>query len=187
MIEIIPCGPLAKKYPSIKIAAHSAADAIEGWSQQVSGGHRMKDIVEAVDFDTEEKLRAPTEVSQVKLYPTMFGGGGKFLGIIIGAVQVVAGIILLANPATAMLGMALIVSGATMMAMGVINLFMPSPSISKEEDPEASKYIGNGRNTTAIGTVIGIGAGRMLIGGQFMSVQVNSLDMVYGSFPATPT
>ena len=59
-------------------------------------------------------------------------------------------------------------------------------SISKTKDPDPSKYIGTGKNTTAIGTPIGFGGGRMRIGGQFLSVQVNAVDIVYGTFPVTP-
>lgn len=181
LIEVIPSGPLASRFPKMKIAADTAAEAIEGWSRQASSS-RIDTIMEAVGFETEDKLRAPTEVRKIYLYPAMFGGGGKFGQILLGAVLVVAGVVI-GGP----VGTALIVSGITTAVMGVFSLFMKAPSLSKEEDPEASKYIGTGRNTTAIGTIIGMGGGRMLAGGQFLSLQVNSSDLVYGSFPATPT
>jgi predicted phage tail protein len=185
LIKIVLHGPLTKRFEELEVYASTAAEALEGWSRQV-GMDRLplheRPVVHVIDFETEELLRAPTEATTLHLIPAMFGGGGGFGKIIIGAVQIVAGAFI-GGP----IGAALIVSGVTTALMGVVELFMKQPSVSKEEDPEASKYLGTGKNTTAIGTLIGMGGGRMMIGGQILSLQVNSSDLVHGSFPVTPT
>ena len=85
------------------------------------------------------------------------------------------------------LGIGMISAGVGMVLGGVMQLFMKSPTSSKEDDPEASKYIGAGNNTTAIGTPMPIGGGRMLIGGHYLSLQVNSSELAMGSFPEQPS
>jgi predicted phage tail protein len=186
LIKVIPCGSLADKYPVMEIGAATAAEAIEGWSKQICPNGMIPELIEVLDFESEHQLKNRTEVTEIKLYPAMYGAGGmaKFMGIIIGAAMIAAA--LLIPGLNAVVVTSLIVSGATAMAMGVINLFLPAPSLSKEEDPEASKYVGSGRNTTKIGTPIPIAGGRMLAGGHFMSVQVNATELVYGRMPDTP-
>lgn len=180
LIEVVPSGPLARFYPSLVIGASSVAEAIEGWSRQVS--HRViKTVMEVPGFATEEKLREKTEVTRIELWPAMFGGSG-FGRILLGAAMI--GLSFLPGIGQA-LQTALILGGIGNVVGGVMSLFMKAPSISKEEDPEASKYIGGGQNTTAIGTPIPIAGGRILIGGHTMSLQVNSNELVYGTFPST--
>jgi len=66
-----------------------------------------------------------------------------------------------------------------------MSMFMKAPSVSASDDPDPSKYLGSKGNTTAIGTLIPKGYGRFPVSGQYMSLQVNSQDMVFGSFPAS--
>lgn len=195
LIKVIPCGSLADKYPAMEIGATSAFEAIEGWSRQVCPVGRMPELMEALGFETEALLRGPTDKTEIHIYPAMYGGGGamKFIGIIIGAAMMVGAVVFTAGGAAAILAgtanmfaTSIFIGGAMMMVMGVINLFMPQPSLSKEADPEASKYIGSGQNTTKIGTHIPMGGGRMLVGGHYLSVQVNAQELVYGKFPDTP-
>jgi predicted phage tail protein len=109
----------------------------------------------------------------------------KFIGIIIGAAMVVAGILLLpTNPA---LGWSLIASGATMILAGVVQLFMKAPTVSKANDPPASKFLGVNKNTTDIGTPIILAWGRVPIAGHWLSIQADSNKLVLGVFPETPT
>jgi predicted phage tail protein len=184
LIKVIPHGVYADLYPSLEIGASTAAEAIEGWSRQV--GIKLSDerIAEVVGFDSDEKLMAPTEVTELHVVPALIGGGGGFGKILVGTLMIVGSIFLI--PISPALGMALMTAGISMVIGGVMQLFMKSPSLSKEDDPDASKYIGSGRMTTAIGTLIPIGGGRMLIGGQYLSLQVNSNELVIGQFPATP-
>lgn len=187
-IKIIPHGHLRQLYQSFEIVADTAADALEGWARQVGLSEvpfEKRPIVNVVDFEDEAKLRAPTTVTELHLVPAMFGGGGV-ARILIGGVMIVAGVLLTPVIGPVNAG-ALISAGIGMVIGGVMSLFMKSPKVEKTEEPEASKYIGTGENSTQIGTPIGFGGGRMRIGGHFLSVQVNSSEMVHGTYPATPT
>lgn len=187
LIKIVLHGILKDKFASFEIAASTAAEAIEGWSRQVGMDQipmQQRPVMQALGFDTDVKLHAKTDVTELHLAPAMFGGGGVGK-IILGAALIVGGVLLI--PVSPILATAMISAGIGMTLGGVMELFMKAPSLSKEEDPEASKYIGSGKNSVAIGTTMGMGGGRMLIGGQFLSLQVNSSDLAYGTFPANPT
>jgi predicted phage tail protein len=181
LIKLIPHGILKDRHESFAVAASTAAEAIEGWSRQVGCDKTM--LLQAVGFDTEEKLKAKTDVTEIHIMPAMFGGGGAFGKILIGAALIALSFIPGIGQAVQI---ALLSAGIGMALGGVMQLFMKQPTVSKSSDPPASKYLGSGKNSTAIGTPIGFGGGRMMVGGQFLSLQVNSSDMVYGEFPATP-
>ena len=140
--------------------------------------------MQAVGFDTKEKLNEKTDIAELHLVPAMFGGGGSFGRILIGAALIAASFIPGIGQAVQI---ALLSAGIGMAVGGVMDMFMKQPTVSKSNDPPASKYLGSGQNTTAIGTIIGMGGGRMLVGGQFMSIQVDSSELVYGTFPTTIT
>lgn len=167
---------------SHEFKVNTVADAIEGFSRQAEGLSRDL-VVEAVGFDTEEKLRAVGSPTEVHLLPAMFGGGGKFGKIIMGALTIAVSFIPGIGPA---LAVSLQISGGLMIASGVVNLFMKAPSISKSNDPPASKYLGVNKNTTAIGTPITSAWGRIKLGGHFLSLQVDSNNLVHGVWPETP-
>lgn len=187
--RIVLHGVLKDRYPEMEIAAESAAEAIEGWSRQCGIDQEPLDkrvIIEALDFDTPEKLVEKTDAVDIHLFPSLFGGGavGK---ILIGAALIGLSFIPgLGQIGQVALSSVLFSAGASLVLGGIMQLFLKAPKIDKSEDPEASKYIGNGVNSTAMGTIIGLGGGRMLIGGHWLSLQVNSNDMIYGSFPTSP-
>lgn len=185
LIKVIPHGAYAKLFPAISIGATTAAEAIEGWSRQV--GMKLADnrVMEAVGFDTVQSLYSPTTVTELHLLPAMSGGGG-FFKIVIGAALIVGGIFVSAIPGLQALGIGMISAGIGLVIGGIMQLFMKSPK-ADDDGPEASKYIGAGQNTTAIGTPIPFGGGRMLIGGHYLSLQVNSSELVMGSFPEQPS
>lgn len=176
-------GALRKKYgDSFVMQSNSAADAIEGLSRQLPDW--PKDLhLDVPGFETEELLRGETDVKEIHLVPTMFGGGGKFTSIILGAALVVAGILALPGP----WGIPLIIAGGTMMATGVIQLFMKAPSVSKSNDPAASKYLGLNKNTADIGTYIPLAYGRIKLYGHWVSLQSDADKLVHGIFPTTTT
>lgn len=159
--------------------ASTVAEAVEGYSRQVDWPSDMP--VEIVGFNTPEKLRDYAE--EVHIMPAMRGGGGKFGSIILGTVLVVAGIILLPSP----FGVPLIVSGGLMIVQGVIGLFMKAPKMKGVDDPEASKYLPINRNTTAIGTPITMAWGRIDLAGHWLSLQSDSTNLSFGTFPASPS
>lgn len=177
-------GILRKLYgKNFVMQSTSAADAIEGLSRQLPDWPRELRI-EVPGFDTEATLRSETDAKEIHLVPSMFGGGAKFAGIILGAAMVVLGVILLATPFSAF-GIPLIISGGTMMAMGVIQLFMKAPSVSKSNDPEASKYLGINKNTADIGTFVTLAWGHIKLYGHWISLQSDADKLVHGVFPTT--
>jgi predicted phage tail protein len=181
LIKLVLHGVLKDRYQSFAVAASTPAEALEGWSRQV--GMDPTFLVQVVGHDTEESLKAKTELTELHLIPAMFGGGSAFGKILIGAALIALSFIPGIGQAVQI---ALLSAGIGMALGGVMQLFMKQPTVSKSSDPPASKYLGSGKNSTAIGTPIGFGGGRMMVGGQFLSLQVNSSDMVYGEFPATP-
>jgi len=185
LIEVIPCGPLARRFKPIKIMASTAGEAITGWSKQCGMADiplNQRPVLEVDRFPDAESLNRPTNVRKIRLYPKLVGGGavGK---IILGAALIAVAIW---NPGLgATLAGSLGGAGVGMVLGGVMQLFMKAPSADKSEDPDPSKYIGGGANTVKVGTPIGMGGGRIMVGGQIMSVQVNSSELVYGAFPNT--
>lgn len=185
-MKLILHGIFARDYgPSVTIEAGSVAEALEAWSRQVGFyDDRLtcdRPAARVIGFDSEEALRAPTDVGEVHVVPAMFGGGGKFTQIIIGAIMVVAGILL--SPAFPMVGTALIVAGVTTIIGGVLNLFVKAPTANKANDPAASLYLGAAGMTTAIGTPIGLCVGRVKRAGQAMSLDVTSNSLTFVTFP----
>jgi predicted phage tail protein len=181
--KIVLHGTLKDQYPEFEVDGDSVADALEGWSRQC-GIEGERPVIEVVGYRTKEQLYAHTNDNEIHLIPAMSGGSGT-MKIIIGALMIVAAVVLLPYIGPS-LSAALGGAGLSMIIGGVMQLFMKSPTTDGSNDPEPSKYLGAGTNTTKIGTLIPKGYGRFLIGGQYMSVQVNALDMVFGSFPTTP-
>jgi len=165
--------------------ADSVAEAVEGYSrQQPSWPRDMR--ISIVGFDTEEKLLQGAD--EIHLMPSLFGGGGKFGTIILGAALIGAAF-LTAGAAGVLAGglsTSLLVSGGLMVLQGVMGLFMKSPKVGKNEDPEASKYLGINKNTTAVGTPITMAWGRIDIQPHWLSLQSDSTNISYGVFPANP-
>lgn len=191
MIKIVLHGYLKDDYPEFSVAADTVAEAVEAWSIQTSMQNLpfgQKPLIEIVGFDTVEKLNAPTDVIEIHLVPSMSGGGGSFGKILLGAALVAVAVI---NPGIggmvlSSMGQSLFMSlGISLMLSGVMQLFMRTPKVDSEEGPEPSKILGAPSNTTEIGTLIPRGYGRCKVGGHYLSVQVNSQDLVYGRFPTT--
>lgn len=180
-MRLIFHGQLRELYgKGVEMFSDTVADALEGFFSQ-QPDHPRDMLVEAVGFDTEEKLFATTTQKEVHIIPAMYGGGGKFFNILIGAVLVVAGV-LISGP----LGIALIINGGLMILQGIVSLFMKAPTASKSEDPPASKYLGVNRNTTQHGTPIIFALGTIAIGGHWLSLQSDADKLTLTNFPANP-
>lgn len=171
-----------------EIQTDCVADAIEGLSRQLPNWPRDM-VIDVIDYDTEFLLTAQTDATEVHLVPRMYGGGGKWGSILIGAALI--GLSFLIPPAgIGLLGMTITNSmvfmmGAGLMLTGISQLFMKAPTVDKSSDPPPSKYLGVNKNTSAIGTLIPFGYGRHLVAGQWLSIQVNSNFLVTTRFPAT--
>lgn len=191
-MKIVLHGLLRDRFgPSFEIHTNTPAEAIEGLSRQIPSWPREL-AIDCIGFDTEEKLRATTDKAEIHLMPRMFGGGGKWGKIIIGAALMAVAIAGALPTGGLSLGAGLAITngmvfmmGASLMLAGVSELFLRAPTSDKSADPPASKYLGNGKNTTAIGTLITMAWGRIKLAGQWLSVQVDSNDLVTTSFPAT--
>lgn len=189
MIKIVLHGYLKDKYEDFSIEASTVAEAIEGWSRQtdmVNLPHDRKPVVDVVGFDTIEKLSKPTDVNEIHLIPRMFGGSGLgkvLLGALFIGLSFIPGLGQIGQVAISSI---LMTTGIGLVIGGIMQMFMPTPTVDKSDDPDPSKYLGAAGNTTAIGTLIPKGYGRMKVGGQYLSIQVNAQDMVLGAFPTTP-
>lgn len=191
-MKIVLHGTLREQFgSSFDIQTSTPADAIEGLSRQLPNWPREL-VIDCVGFDTEEKLRAPTDKAEIHLMPRMYGGGGKWGTILLGAALIGASF-LIPGSGIALFGIAslhisagmVFMMGASLMLAGVSQLFMKAPTSDKSADPPPSKYLGNSKNTTAIGTLITMAWGRIKLPGHWLSVQVDSSDLVTTSFPVT--
>lgn len=183
-MRLIFHGELRKLFgESFNMDARTVSEAIEGFSRQASNWPTdMR--VSAVGFDTEDKLRESAD--EVHLMPTVYGGGGKFGSIILGAALIATAV--LTGGATSGFFLAahtsLIITGSVMILQGVVGLFMKSPKIKNSQDPEASKYLSVNKNTTAAGTLATMAWGTIDLAGQWVSLQSDSNTLSFGSFPA---
>lgn len=186
-MKIVLHGVLAEQFgPEFEIATSVPADAIEGLSRQLPNWPREL-LIDCIGFDTEDKLRAPTDATEIHLVPSMRGGGGKWVMIAIG-VALIAAAFLIPGAQLAALGLTkgmIIMMGASFLMSGISQMFMKAPTIGKSNDPPASNYFSNNKNTTAYGTLMTMAWGRIKLAGQWLSVQVDSSDLVTTSFPLT--
>lgn len=196
-MKIVLHGILRDKFgPEHIIQTDIPADAIEGLSRQLEGWPRDL-LLDAVGYPTEQLLRSHTDETEIHLMPRMFGGGGKFGQILLGAalIGVAVGIgVLTGGVGTGLyfagtsIGMSttMIASmGITMVLAGAAQFFMKAPTVSKSNDPEASKYLGINRNTTDIGTLMPLAWGRIKLTGHWLSLQSDSDHLVTTSFPVS--
>lgn len=181
-MKIILHGVLRTRYgEQFEVHARTAAQAIEMLSEQLPEWPRDLQV-EAPGFATEVQLHAETNAAEIHLVPAMFGGGGKFFNIILGAVLMVVGF-MVGGP----LGMIMMSMGMTMVLNGVMSLFMKAPTLSKSNDPPASKYFGLNDNTAESGTPITLAYGRINLFGHWLSLQSDADNLVVGTFPTSPT
>lgn len=188
-MRIVLHGVLAEKFGrEFEIATTVPADAIEGLSRQLPEWPREL-LIDCIGFDTEEKLLASTDAAEIHLMPAMRGGGGKWAMIAIG-VAMIALTFVPGFQGIAFLGLnitrgMIFMMGASFLMAGISQMFLKAPTIGKSNDPPASNYFANNKNTTAYGTLITMAWGRIKLAGQWLSVQVDSSDLVTTSFPVT--
>lgn len=198
-MKLVLHGIFARDYgPSVEIEATSISDAIEGFSRQVGfyTDRVLADrpVVRVIGHHSVESFQECPE--QIDLVPAMWGGGGNFGKILIGAALVaavifapqlgIAGLMSTGIGAGVTVGAAVVSVGIGLALTGVMGIFVKAPSISKDGDPEASKYLGNSEMTTAIGTFIPYCLGRNKLGGHVLSLDVSSNSLTTGMFPAVP-
>jgi predicted phage tail protein len=193
-MKLIFHGKLRDLYgESFVMAGDVPAEVIEGFFSQ-QPDHPRNLVIDAVGFNTEEKLREATDQHELHLVPAMYGGGGNFGKILIGAVLIA---IAIWNPGLAAIGIAMELSaagtamfvsmGVALALQGVMGIFFKAPSTSKDADPPPSRYLGINTNTTAQGTPITIACGRNQIAGHWLSLQSDADKLALGKFPVSFT
>lgn len=187
---------------SVRLSGDSVYELIEGISVNYKEElrptpNRERIVVKVRDFDTEDEIRRPLkpEETEIHIYPTLMGGGGKngglfkmIVGVLLVAVVAWAVIstggaaLLMAGPnawGLTWLGSAMLTSGIGLIVGGLMEQLMPQPKIdmSASNDIEASKYIGAQGNTIKIGTVIPLILGRHRGNGHFISFNVDAMNV----------
>ncbi|MBD2815232.1 tail assembly protein [Xenorhabdus sp. Flor] len=112
----------------------------------------------------------------IRIAPMIIGSkkGGLFQTIL-GAVMVVAGVFMWATP----WGVPLVMSGASMMLGGVVQMLSPMPGgLARREDPDnkPSYAFGGPVNSIAQGNPVPVGYGRRRIGGAIISAGIYAED-----------
>lgn len=193
-VKIILHGYLKELYPhEISLSGTSVATILNGLCKVTKqaffpklgeGKHRMR----VVGFETQESLYADLTPATKELHivPDMSGGKGGLFQIIIGIIMIICIIIFPASAAAfaAAIGTttgSLLLTGASLILGGLMSALSPAPKMdsfgNQAADPEASKYLGATANTVKIGTRIPIAYGTTKIYGQYLSFDVDAMDV----------
>ena len=183
-------GKFAKDYGAThRIEAASVAEAVAALTTQL-GFYADKMVLDRpvaciVGHDTVESLEECPD--EIHIVPAVYGGGG------IGKILVGAALIGLAFTGVGAIGL----FGATtigtisfglgvgLVLSGLAQMFVKAPSLSRESDPEASKYLGLSNQTTKLGTLRSYSMGRIKsTAPHLLALNVDSNDLVRGEFPA---
>lgn len=138
-------------------------------------------VVQVVDFDCEQSLKQPTDVTELHFLPAFCGSGGDnpFVQIIVGSILIAVGVLI--TPFAPMVGSALISMGASLVLGGLLQLIMPAPSRDLRKDdpsPDASRYLGAQGNTVAAGTRIPLIYGKFKAYGHYISFDIDAKDVI---------
>lgn len=189
MTTIFLHGYLRDLHPEpITVEANSAAEAISFLQliPALAGDGTLRHQVRVPGFESHAALYERRNIKEIHLHPmetapanTMAGAGGKNTGAY---VQIAIGIILIAasyfTAGTTFTPGQLLLAGGMMILGGVLQLIAPQPKL---DDQERSRYLGNGKNTVAIGTKIPLLYGRVKAYGHYVSFDTDS-----GTFNSAP-
>lgn len=186
-MKIIFHGKFAKDYgKEFEIEAASIAEAIDSLSRQLRFYSDVtidkRPVACIVGYDTIESLAECPE--EINIVPAI--NGGKGIGkVLIGAALIGIAFIPGLNVAVGFaLSTMLMSMGAGLVLSGLTEMFMKAPSLSKESDPDASKYLGLSNNTTKLGTLRSYSMGRVKITApHLLALNVDSNDLIRGEFP----
>ncbi len=126
----------------------------------------------------ERELQAPVS-REIKIIPRLVGAGGPQEKILIGAVLIMAGVIVSGASfgGAAPLGAALVSTGISFMVGGVAQFLTPTPRLPEMPERPENKpsYVFNGPvNTTAQGNAVPVGYGRLVVGSAVISAGLSS-------------
>lgn len=139
--------------------------------------------IRVIGFDDPNTLMLPANQNELHVVPDFNVGkdSGGFLQIVIGVVIIAAAII--AAPYTGGLSLGLVMAGALSILQGVIALISPAPradfgnNTGTSAGSNPSLYLGTPQNTVAIGTRIPFGFGEFKVFGQYLSFDVQAIDI----------
>jgi predicted phage tail protein len=173
-------GSLKELHPEpIKVHAQTAAEALSILKQLPGFDVENPVPVRVKDIECRDALYAPTELTELHVYPALMGGGGNtnILQVIIGAVLVIVGAILWwtgpAGGTMASVGISMMMGGAMVMLGGIIGMLAPSPKYGSSAGQQ-SLYIPANQNTVKIGTRIPLVYGRIRHFGHYLSFNVDA-------------
>ena len=175
----------------VNLSGHTMAEIISGlkrmFPELAKSFDRGGKLIKVVGFETKESFFAPLTgaVKRIDIVPAMFGGkNGGFLNIILGAVLVASMFLLPAVAAVSIAGVTTIGSlvtglGVSLILGGLMSLLSPAPALGGSGgDQESSKYLSaGGANTTKIGTRIALLYGKHRVGGHYLSINVDAVDV----------
>ncbi|MDE1480408.1 tail assembly protein [Xenorhabdus bovienii] len=168
-----------------KLAVSSPIEAIRALSVIIDGFEKFlltakeRGLTFAVFIGKRNISRDELELSgegDIRIVPVIIGS--KKAGIfqtILGAVMVVAGVFAWLTP----YGVPLVMSGASMMLGGVVQMLSPMPGgLARREDPDnkPSYAFGGPVNSIAQGNPVPIGYGKRRIGGAIISAGIYAED-----------
>ena len=186
MKKIILHGHLREKYPhDILVEASSVAEAVrslETIEELIPPAGMVGWPVTIQGVDNEVALHAATKLEEIHIYPRTGGGGGKsgLMQILIGVALIGLGLFL--GPGANILGGfitagSLVTSGAMLVLGGLLQLLVPTPDLSQDgSSSKSSRYLGAGVNTVEIGTRIPIAYGNNMMGGHYLSFDVDAVE-----------
>ena len=196
MKTIILHGILAKKFgkrfkldvQSAKEASHALACQIKGFKQFMLDSEKLgyrfaifngRIMNKRTNISTEQ-LDDITSSDTIHIIPKVIGSGGKAMGqlqVVVGAVMVVAGVVV---PGL----QPLIGAGIGMVIGGVASLLMPTPKLDSQDDDgnRANNGFGGAVTTIAQGNPVPILYGEREIGGFIASAGIYAEDkLIQGS------
>lgn len=164
----------------IELEADSVAEAIGGLNQFQALHEGAPHMVRIEGVDSQIALFSLSDdIADIHVYPRdvdLSGAGGKFGQILLGIALVAVAI---QFPNIAAFGVALapqiFLAGAMMVLGGILQLLVPVPNAN--DSSQKSRYLGASANTTTIGTRIAYIYGTRKHGGQYLSFDVDAVDI----------
>lgn len=158
----------------VEVQAKTPAEALElatiqiaGFKPDLNGPKRVR----VAGYRTIEALHTPAnQDTDLHVMPAItFAEDKSWTQIVVGAVLIVVGAYT-ENPYLISMGLSLVVGG-------VMNLLVPVPKLSKEEE-ERSKYLGSPPNTIGLGTRVPFGYGLDLVQGHILSSNISAAEIL---------
>lgn len=164
-------GYLKELHPKeIQVQASSVAEAISALQLIPALNTGKLHELAIPGFNSRDALYDKTDVEEIHLHPVVSGGGGNGLGQIIIGIAAIAVGMYTGN-------MYLIQAGISLTLGGVLQLLAPQPELTSVGTEEHSRYLGQPKNTVAIGTRIPLLYGRRKAFGHYISFDVDAIDL----------